>query len=290
MKNFLHLLLAFTLFAMVACDPGSTAEPKPADGEATNTADKNADAPSTSSDSSIAPNTNSAERETNDTPIDAGADPLSLDTIESGDNPRVGKVRAQPWIEPADRVEFAFDYDMTDQGGKMVNLTQFKGKPTAVSFMFTNCRTVEMCPMLTSNMATLEKKLIDENLGDAVNLALISYDPKRDTPEAMTNFGKSRGVTFDVVRMLRPDLDTHDDFKYEWGQMDVKYMPDGDIGHYLDLYIFDRHGRLARIYTGGHWSNTAVLEDLRTLLGEPDEVQEPAVEDGEKSSGDDETE
>src|SRR6185312_11262337 len=68
-------------------------------------------------------------------------------------------------------------FTLTDQFGKQVSLSQFKGKPGVVTFMYTHC--LDVCPL---NAAKLRS--VVQGLGSGaqkVAILAVSVDPKGDT-------------------------------------------------------------------------------------------------------------
>jgi protein SCO1 len=80
-------------------------------------------------------------------------------------------------------------YQLTDtfetQDKKSVTLSSFKGKPTVVGMIFTNC--TYACPRLTADIKNIEEKLKSEN--GKINYLLVSFDSQRDLPEQLKKFG-----------------------------------------------------------------------------------------------------
>ena len=81
---------------------------------------------------------------------------------------------------PVDRV--APDFTLTDQNGERVSLADFRGKWVVVDWIYTNCKTV--CPAFTAELSIVRNGL-GERVGQEVQLVSITFDPERDTPEAM---------------------------------------------------------------------------------------------------------
>lgn len=77
------------------------------------------------------------------------------------------------------------DFTLTDQMGAAVSLSDFRGKPVALSFIFTTCP--DICPLIASQMRAAYDLLPDDRRDDAVFLG-VTVDPERDTPEALQAF------------------------------------------------------------------------------------------------------
>ncbi|MCO5221774.1 MAG: SCO family protein [Thermomicrobiales bacterium] len=77
------------------------------------------------------------------------------------------------------------DFALTDHVGNHVSLSDFSGRPVALSFIFTNCP--DICPLIASQMRTAYDLLPEKMRDEAVFLG-VSVDPERDTPDAMQEF------------------------------------------------------------------------------------------------------
>jgi len=178
-----------------------------------------------------------------------------------------GKLRASEWTEPAKREAFLLDFSVTNQDGQMLQLSELVGAPMAVSFFFTRCPQPNMCPLITSTMTQLQRKVEQAGLSEKVRLILISYDPGYDTPSRLQKYAEGYGFKFDNGMMLRPKTEEYMALLGEMG-IDIAPEPDGNIGHFIELILIDKKGRYVRDYTGAIWDNDAVLADLRKLAVE----------------------
>ncbi len=88
-------------------------------------------------------------------------------------------------IWPAEGVE---PFEFTNQDGEKINNESLKGKPYAISFVFTQCR--GPCPMVTGAM----RELADRTQKYDVNLVTLSIDPTRDTPQVLKEYAKTYGA------------------------------------------------------------------------------------------------
>jgi protein SCO1/2 len=64
------------------------------------------------------------------------------------------------------------------------------GRPVVLSFIFTSCTTI--CPLITSTLAQLQRKLGPAR--DRVHLVSISIDPEFDTPARLRDYAKKFGA------------------------------------------------------------------------------------------------
>lgn len=109
-----------------------------------------------------------------------------------------GRVLAQAAPPPAAIEIQVPDALLLDQSAKRVQLVRdvLAGKTVAVNFIFTTCTTI--CPPMSANFAKLSK-LLAERRDPSLQLVSISVDPLTDTPERLTawrdSFGISQGWT-----------------------------------------------------------------------------------------------
>src|SRR5260370_42127917 len=75
------------------------------------------------------------------------------------------------------------DFSLTDQDGRNVTLSAYRGQLVAVDFIYTRCPLPDVCPRLSANFARLQKRF-------AGKLALLSItlDPEYDTPAVLTDY------------------------------------------------------------------------------------------------------
>jgi cytochrome oxidase Cu insertion factor (SCO1/SenC/PrrC family) len=81
------------------------------------------------------------------------------------------------------------EFSLLERNGGKLGLADLKGHVWVASFVFTHC--AGPCPLLTSRMAALGKRLVD--LPD-VRLVSFTVDPERDTPEVLRDYAKGYGA------------------------------------------------------------------------------------------------
>src|SRR3569833_2826638 len=83
------------------------------------------------------------------------------------------------------------DFQLTDQLGNQLKLSQFAGKPVALTFLYTNCP--DVCPIIASNLHAAYRQLGDQ--AKDVALGAVTVDPARDTQDQLKAFSDQRGLT-----------------------------------------------------------------------------------------------
>jgi protein SCO1 len=93
--------------------------------------------------------------------------------------------------EPPPVLESLPAFALVDQTGRAIGPDELRGEPFVANFIFTRC--VSACPLLTSQMINLQKRLGDD--ADRVKMVSISVDPAHDTPEVLARYAEERGAT-----------------------------------------------------------------------------------------------
>lgn len=80
------------------------------------------------------------------------------------------------------------DFNLTNQQGKPLGLSDMVGKIWVADFIFTNCPTI--CPAMTQEMARLQSEFV----ADRVHFVSFSVDPERDTTEVLSRYATAYGA------------------------------------------------------------------------------------------------
>jgi protein SCO1/2 len=80
------------------------------------------------------------------------------------------------------------DFTLRDQDGKPASLTQYRGRPVILTFMYSTCR--DTCPLTADQIRTAL-----DDLGHDVPALAISVDPVNDTPLNAKRFLRQRSMT-----------------------------------------------------------------------------------------------
>jgi protein SCO1/2 len=153
------------------------------------------------------------------------------------------------------------DFRLTDQFGKQVSLSQFKGEPVVLTFLYTHCPNV--CPLIAEQLHTV---MLD--LGkDAQHVAVlaVSVDPGRDTIAAAMNFSKAHNMT-SYWHFL---VGTEAQLSPVWTAYAIGAQQETATVsmHTAALYIIDKQGR-ERVLLDQTFTLTYLTGLLQTLLKE----------------------
>jgi protein SCO1 len=150
------------------------------------------------------------------------------------------------------------DFTLTDQTGAKVRLSQFRGQPVAVTFVYTRCPIATACPLTVARFSKIDAGLKKENFGA---LLCVTVDPENDTPAALKDYAARIGADPSRWKFLTGDPRAVAKVAEEFG---VLYYPDkAQIVHSQAVAIVDPEGRLANVYYGEQWEPETVLQDLQ---------------------------
>ena len=154
--------------------------------------------------------------------------------------------------------EQAPDFTLTDQTGHPVRLSDFRGEPVAVTFVYTRCPVATACPMTVAKFAKMNAALTAEKFG---RLLAVTIDPENDTVPVLRDFASRVGADPKRWKFLTGDPKAVARVAEEFG---VLYYPErGQIVHSQAVAVIDPKGRLANIYYGEQWTAESVVDDLQ---------------------------
>jgi protein SCO1 len=151
------------------------------------------------------------------------------------------------------------DFQLEDQGGRPFTLHNLQGKPSLVFFGYTHCP--DVCPTTLFKLAQVRKAAALP----ALQVALVSVDPQRDTPTALANY----------VHAFDPDFIGVTGQPQALQKMTAAFgvavervdLPGGDytMDHTAAVFLTDSEGRIAAIFTPP-FDSRSMSEDLRKAM------------------------
>ncbi|MDQ2903874.1 MAG: SCO family protein [Chloroflexota bacterium] len=152
------------------------------------------------------------------------------------------------------------DFHLKDQFGKPVSLSQFKGKPVVLTFMYTHCP--DVCPLTAEKLHTVMQSLGPD--AAHVGVIAISTDPRRDTTSAALMFSKTHRMQ-DYWHFL---VGSHEALSPIWESYSVDaeaISTSGTVTHSTVLYVIDEEGR-ERVLLDNGFTPAQLTANLKILL------------------------
>lgn len=160
------------------------------------------------------------------------------------------------------------DAALIDQTDRRRSLSEWRGTPVLVTFIYTRCPLPNYCPLMDRHFVTIQRLLADDAaLRGKLNLISVSFDPEFDTPAVLTAHAQTLKADTSSWTFLTGDKVTVDRLAAKFG-VGVIRGADGatEITHNLRTGLFAADGTLIKMYPGGDWTPRAVLADLRAHL------------------------
>lgn len=166
------------------------------------------------------------------------------------------------------------EYRFTDSSGKPLRLSELRGKPLVVNFIYTGC--FQVCPAATQFLAGAVREA-ERTLGPGTfRVATIGFNLPVDDPGSMRAFQKKFAVDSPHWRFLTPEAGelaalTRDfGFRYE--------ATTAGFDHLLQVSILDGDGRLYRQVYGDAFDAPLFVGPLLQLAQNAPVPQEKALE------------
>lgn len=154
------------------------------------------------------------------------------------------------------------DYEFYDQDGKEVKLSQFRGGPVALSFIFTRCPVPEYCPATMRKFAEAQQALSRDSSAPARwRLVTISFDSLNDSPAVMKAYGAAFRQDAQSWSLLSstccsmPALAANVGLKYG----EVK----GSFEHNLRTVVLDGEGKIRQVFLDETWTPDALVAGIK---------------------------
>ena len=157
------------------------------------------------------------------------------------------------------------DYQFKDQDGKDISLHEYRGRPVALTFVFSRCPVPEYCPAMMRNFDKVEERLkSDPDSPEDWKLLTISFDSWNDSPKIMKAYGEAFGRDTNNWSLLSTDsCCTIYDIS---GNVGLKFADqDGSFIHNLRTVVLDKEGKIVRIFTDESWDVEELISEIKSL-------------------------
>jgi protein SCO1 len=158
------------------------------------------------------------------------------------------------------------DFALTGQDGRLVKLSDLRGKVVVLTFIYTRCPMPDFCPLMDRKFSELAQHLSAfPKRAKEIKLLSLSFDPENDTPEVLRKHAAVRGATPPLWSYA---VASHEELARIAPRLGLFFGPDGkDIAHNLCTAIIDRQGKLARIEVGREANRWDTADFLKTIYG-----------------------
>jgi len=201
----------------------------------------------------------------------------SQDTQVASPPPGLDYVPPAPGTYHLPVIQRAVDGSVLDADGTEHRLFDYLGdRNVLLGFIYLNCSDAKGCPLANASFFMLREDLeADPQLAQDVRLISLSFDPDRDTPQAMLQhlgrdyLARPRKdrlwalLTTSSRSDLNPILDGFS--QYIVREVDGSGRETGNLSHVLKVFLIDRELNVRNVYSSSYLHPAIVINDLKTL-------------------------
>jgi protein SCO1/2 len=148
---------------------------------------------------------------------------------------------------------------LTNQAGTSHGLDVYRGHPVLVTMFYGSCQAT--CPLIIDTLRVTERALTPEQRKD-LRVLMISIDPERDTPAALSGIAKERHIDTARWTLAHADAGT---VRTIAALLNVQYrqLPGGEFNHSTVISLLSPRGEIeATTNSLGH-ADASLLAHLR---------------------------
>ncbi|MBX3693555.1 MAG: SCO family protein [Steroidobacteraceae bacterium] len=154
------------------------------------------------------------------------------------------------------------DYTLRDRQGQPVRLSDYRGRPLLVSFIYTGC--FHVCPLSTQALhkavSAMHKRFGDRQF----NVVTIGFNQPEDSPAALKAYASQQRISDPNWEFLSPDATDVAALSREFG---FSYAATrGGFDHILQVTMLDAKGRIHQQIYGDSFTAERLGEPLKQLL------------------------
>jgi protein SCO1/2 len=146
-------------------------------------------------------------------------------------------------------------FDLTDEQGERVAMSEFRGRPVIVTFLYTNCD--DTCPPAAQQV----KGALNE-LGEDVPALAVAVDPARDTPASARAFLSDQRM----LGRMRFVLGTRAELAPVWRGYAIRPQ-EADAEHQARIVIVDGRGYQRVGFPIDQATPERIAHDVRLVAG-----------------------
>lgn len=154
------------------------------------------------------------------------------------------------------------DWRFVDRTGRPVRMSDYRGKPLVVSFIYTGC--FQVCPATTQFLRRAVNEARSALGAGSFRVISIGFNQPFDAPEALAAFARQQGIDLPEWEFLAPRATDVEALLAEFG-LTVKQTPAG-FDHLIQATIVDAEGRIYRQVYGDAFELPMFVGPLKELL------------------------
>lgn len=155
------------------------------------------------------------------------------------------------------------DYTLTNEMGKTIRLSDFRGKALALTFIFTRCPYPDFCPRITDHFSRALKKL-NATPGATTNFHLlsVSFDPQHDTPELLMAYAERYAYDPRKWNLATGAWDQLEPLTAHFGLIFGRDVPPEKMEHNLRTVVIRPDGKVHAILNSNEWEVDELIAEI----------------------------
>ncbi len=166
------------------------------------------------------------------------------------------------------------DFTLLDREGRPVRLSQYRGKPLLVSFIYTGC--FQVCPLTTRSLQQAVEVGRDVFGTSQFNIISIGFNQPADSPQALKAFARQHRINPPNWEFLSPHSTVVEPLVRAFG-FNYVATPAG-FDHVLQVTLLDAQGRVYRQIYGEELNADSLGEPLKQLLANAPVAQQLSLD------------
>jgi protein SCO1/2 len=165
------------------------------------------------------------------------------------------------------------DFSLLNQDGKRISMKDFRGKALAITFIYAQCPLPDYCIKMSTNFSDLANQVKgDPDLKDKLRLLSISFDPARDTPAKLKQYGagyygKDVQPDFNLWQLaVGKDAEVKKIADFFGLRYEVDENDKTQLNHSLRTAVIAPDGKVTKIFSGNDWTANDLLREMEFTL------------------------
>jgi protein SCO1 len=154
------------------------------------------------------------------------------------------------------------EHELTDRAGRRVTLSEYRGRPLIVSFIYTGC--THACPVATNFLARAVGEAQRTLGAQSFAVLTIGFNLPFDTPQAMADFARRHGVERPGWEFASATVGGVERLTRDFG---FAFVPaSGGFEHLAQVTVVDAEGVVRRQVYGETFDLPYLIEPLREMV------------------------
>jgi protein SCO1/2 len=154
------------------------------------------------------------------------------------------------------------EQSFVNSSGTQIRLSDFHGKPLILSLVYTSC--YQICPMTTRHLSKVVEKAREALGQDSFSVAVVGFDTRVDTPDAMRFFAEKQDISDKGWNLLSIDQAGMEGLAKDVGF--VFYPSSNGFDHLIQATIIDADGKVYRQVYGQVFETPLLVDPLIDLV------------------------